>query len=75
MDDKERRASWYVGRPVKNAGDEGRGRRGRPRVSDDWEGVYVDAALIDAGTGRRCCKPLRDDEEQANAMAVWYGMV
>jgi hypothetical protein len=70
VDERDKRASWYVGRPVKNAGEDGRGRRGRARVSVDWEGVYVDAALRVDGAGRRCCRPLRDVEEQANAMVI-----
>ena len=43
----------YVGRPVKKAGEAGRGRRGGGRTSADWRGTYVDAERTDWERGVR----------------------
>jgi hypothetical protein len=71
--DNDKRASWYVGRPVKNAGEAGRGRRGNARVSVDWEGVYVDAARRVLPAGRvKFCRLRREVEEQAKLISLMY---
>jgi hypothetical protein len=56
---------------VKNAGEDGRGRRGKARVSLDWEGVYVDAARRVFPAGRvKFCRLRKEVEEQAKLISL-----